>query len=566
MGFKLDKRKACPVSKYAQDVVSGKITAGKYVKMACQRHLRDLEDGHKRGIYFDREAAEKAIYFIEQLRHTKGEWGGLRIKLGLWQKFIIGAVFGWKNSETGFRRFKKIIDLIGRKNGKSTIAGGISLKLLTADGEPGAEVYTVATKRDQARIVFEEAKNMVRALPNHYALRKRINVWQNMLQVEKTASKMLPLSSDDKTADGLNPSGAIIDELHAHKSRAMLDVIDTGMGARRQALTVIISTAGFDKNSPCYEERDYAIKVLEGVINDDALFAYIAEIDEGDDPFDENVWSKANPNIGISPKLDYLRQQAKKAREIPSFYNEFMTKHMNLWTETESRWLPDGAWDACSKPVPLDFLKGRPCYGGLDLSSTMDLSAFCKVWPPFEDDPNWYVNCRFWLPEADLRDRIRRDRAPYDVWAREGHITLTPGNVIDHNFIQAQIEDDWDKFEIADVGYDRYNAAMIVTRLGDSGVSMVGFGQGFLSMSPAVKEAERIILKKELAHAGNPVLRWMCSNTVLKRDAAGNVKPDKENATRKIDGIVAMLMAIGRASIGGQIRQSVYETRGVREI
>lgn len=563
MAFHLDKRKACPVKKYAEQVLAGKIVAGRFVRLACQRHLDDLKNGHRRGLYFDREESEKTIYFFEQLRHTKGEWGGQVIRLSLWQKFIIGAVFGWKHKATGLRRFRKVLDLIGRKNGKSTKAGGVTLKLLCADGEPGAEVYTVATKRDQARIVFDEAKNMVRALPGHYEMRKIISVWQNMLQVERTASKALPLSSDDKTADGLNPHGAVIDEFHAHRNRAMLDVINTGMGARRQPLEWIISTAGFDMNSPCYEERDYAIKVLEGVIQDDSLFAFIAELDEGDDPFDESVWIKANPNLGISPKLDYLQQQAKKAREIPSFYTEFMTKHMNQWMSTEQRWIPIETWDKCAGAVDLERLKTRPCYGGLDLSSVSDLSAFVKVWPPVEDDPFWYVHPRFWLPQDDLQDRIRRDRAPYDVWAREGYITLTPGNVIDHNFIQSEIEDDWDEFEIADIGFDRYNATMIVTRLQDHGCVMVGFGQGYVSMSPAVKQAETIILPGKLAHGGNPVLRWMATNVVMRMDPAGNVKPDKEKSNKKIDGIVAMLMGIGRATVSENQGPSVYESRGI---
>ena len=563
MAFKLDKRRACPVKQYAEQVLSGRIVAGKWVRLACQRHLDDLQNAESKGLYFDRAAAERAIYIIEQLRHTKGEWAGQRIKLGLWQKFCIGSIFGWKIRETGLRRFKKCFKLVGRKNGKSTETSGVGIILLAADGEHGAEVYTVATKRDQARIVFEESKNMIKALPAHYELRRAVQVYKNELQIPRTASKMLPLSADDKTADGLNPSGAIVDEFHAHKSRAMLDVIDTGMGARRQPFTFIISTAGFDQSCACYEERDYCIKVLEGVIADESVFIYMAELDEGDDPFDEANWVKANPNFGVSVKPEYLRGQAKKAREIPSFYNEFMTKHMNLWTQTETRWLPLEKWDACSDLVDLERLRTRPCYGGLDLSTTTDLSAFVLVWPPDEDDERWYVYPRFWLPGDGLQERQRRDRAPYDAWARNGFLTLTDGDVIDHNFIQAQVEDDFNSFEIGDIGYDPYNASMIVTRLTDSGVKMVAFRQGFLSMSPAAKEAERIIMSGQMAHGGHPVLRWMCSNTVMRMDPAGNIKPDKEKSTQRIDGIVAMMMAIGRASVTGQQVKSFTASHGV---
>lgn len=563
MSFKLDRRKACPVEKYARQVVEGKIAAGRFVRLACERHLRDLETAEARGLYFDREASERAIYIIESLRHHKGEWAGQRIRLGLWQKFCIGSIFGWKFRETGLRRFTEAYKQVGRKNGKSTEAGGMGIIFMAGDNEPGAEVYIAATKKAQAEIVFNEAKNMINALPSHYELRKICKVWANMLQVERTASKMVPLGADSKTEDGLNPSAAIVDEFHAHPSRALLDVIDTGMGARRQPFKFIITTAGFNKHSPCYELRDYAIKVLEGILENDSLFIYIAELDEEDDPFDETVWIKANPNLGISPKIKFLRDAAKRAKEMPSFYNEFMTKHMNAWTDTETVWIKSDDWKACSGPVDLEKLRTRPCYGGLDLSSTTDLSAFVKVWPPFEDDPHWYVYPRFWLPKDGLQDRIRRDRAPYDVWAREGYITLTDGNVIDHNFIQAAVEEDWDAFEIADVGYDRFNATMIVTRLMESGVAMTGFGQGFVSMSPAVKEAERIILKRELCHGGHPVLAWMCANTVMRMDPAGNIKPDKEHSRSRIDGIVAMLMGIGRASVTPPAPKSHTLTHGV---
>lgn len=563
MSFKLDKRKACPVSKYARLVLEGKIVAGKYVKLACERHFRDIETGHERGLIFDRYASERAIFIIENLRHTKGEWAGQKIKLGLWQKFCIGSIFGWKHKDTGLRRFRECYKQVGRKNGKSTEAGGVGIIFMAGDNEPGAEVYVGATKKDQAQIVFNEAKNMINALPAEYSLRKITKVWANMLQVEKTASKMVPLGADSKTEDGLNPSAAIIDEFHAHPSRALLDVIDTGMGSRRQPFIFVITTAGFNKNSACYEQREYATKILEQIVEDDTLFIYIAEIDEEDDPFDEAVWIKANPNYGISVKTDYLQRQAKKAKEVPSFYNEFLTKHLNLWTDTETQWLKTEQWKGCNGAVDLELLKDRPCYGGLDLSSTTDLSAFAKVWPPFEDDKNWYVKLRYWLPKDDLQDRIRRDRAPYDVWARDGYIELTEGNVIDHNFIQKAIEDDWDDYNIADVGFDPYNAAMIVTRLQDAGIEMVTFRQGYLSMSPAVKEAETIILSQQMAHGGDPVLAWMVSNTVMTLDPAGNVKPDKSKSTQRIDGVVAMLMGIGRASATGAKNESYTLSHGV---
>jgi phage terminase large subunit-like protein len=563
MSFKPDMRKACPVLKYARRVCSGKIIASKWVKLACQRHLDDLKSGKDRGLFFDRTASERAIYFCELLRHTKGEWGGKRIKLGDWQKFIIGSIFGWKWKATGLRRFRSVYEEIARKNGKSTKCGAIGLLLLTADDEPGAEVYTAATKRDQARIVFDETKNMVRALPPDYELRKIISVWQHVLVVERTASKMLPLSADDKTMDGLNPHGAIIDELHAHPSRGVLDILDTAMGARRQPLRFIITTAGSGKHTVCWEERTYATKILEGIIDDDSVFAYIACIDEGDDPFDESCWIKANPNLEVSVKLEYLRQQAKKAREVGSFYNEFLRLHLNVWTEAESRWMSQESWNACSAAVVEEELVTRKCWAGLDLSSSTDLSAFLKVWTPTADDPIWRVSAKFWLPKDNLKKRVEKDRVPYDVWARDGFIKLTEGNLIDHDFIQAEIEDDWEKFSIQDIGFDPWNAAMITTRLANSGVSMVAFRQGFYSMSPPTKEVETLVLSQQIAHGGNPVLAWMLSNTVMRTDPAGNIKPDKERSSERIDGIVALVMAVGRASATGEQPESYTASHGV---
>lgn len=563
MAVKIDRRTACPVLQYAQRVVNGRIVAGKLVKLACERHIRDLKTAEARGLVFDRASSERAIRFIELLRHSKGEWGGRRIKLSPFQKFCIGSIFGWKWRASGLRRYRKAYKEVGRKNGKSTECAGISLYLLTADGEPGAEVYTAATKRDQARIVFDETKNMVRALPPEYELRNIISVWQHALVVEKTASKMLPLSADDKTMDGLNPHGAIVDELHAHTSRGVLDLIDTAFGARRQPVRFAITTAGSNRLSVCWEERAYATKVLEGIIDDDSLFVYIATIDEGDDPFDESVWIKANPNLGVSVKIDYLRDQAKKAREIGTFYNEFLRLHLNVWTQAECRWMSLEQWDSCGGQVIPSALRDRPCYGALDLSSTTDLSAFVKVWPPVEDDPLWYASARFWIPRDNMQERIRKDRVPYDVWARDGLIEVTDGNVIDHDFIQAAIEDDLDNYNIEDIAFDPWNATMLTTRLANGGARMVQFRQGFISMSPAAKQLEKLVLARELRHGGNPVLRWMMSNVVMRTDPAGNIKPDKEKSSDRIDGIVSLVMAVGRASTAEESRKSYCATHGV---
>lgn len=550
-----------PATRYARDVVEGRVVAGRLVRLAAARHLSDLDTGRDRGLRWDPAAAGRVVEFFRRfLRHSKGEWAGQPLDLAPWQEFRLGSVFGWKRAD-GLRRFRVAHHEVARRNGKSTEAAGVGLYMLDADGEPGAEVYSGATMRPQARIVWDEAARMVR---RHPALRRRIVVLQANMSVEETASRFVPLSADEDTLDGLNVHCAIIDELHAHRTRAVWDALDTGTGSRRSPLLWAITTAGYNQAGVCYENRAYCVDVLEGRVSDDSWFAYIATLDDPDAWQDEAAWPMANPNLGASVKLADLRQMAAKARASPAAVNSFLTKRLNIWTQQHTRWLSLDTWDENGGgPVNPVSLAGRRCYGGLDLSSVSDLTAFVLLFP--RDDPETCdVLARFWCPAAQLANPANRYRDQYAAWAREGHLTVTPGDAVDYAFVREAILRDAATYHVVDMNIDRlFQAHQLAAELADEGLTVVGMGQGFLSMAAPVRELERRLLLRKVRHGGNPVLRWMAGNVTMRLDPAGNAKPDKATSQGKIDGIVALVMALDRAMRhAGPARRSIYEDPG----
>lgn len=443
-------------------------------------------------------------------------------------------------------------------------AGALGLYMLDADGEPGAEVYSAATKKDQARIVWNDAARMVR---KSRPLSNRIQVYpgKGNMNIEDTASKFEPLGADEDTLDGLNIHCAIIDELHAHKTRAVWDVLETATGSRRQPLIWAITTAGFDQTGICYENRGYSIDVLEGRVDDDSWFAYIATLDEDDDWEDESVWIKANPNVGVSVKLDDLRRLALKAKTTPAAVNNFLTKRMNVWTQQSTRWIDLDLWDENGTDIiSEEKLAGRRCFGGLDLSSVSDLTAWVMIFPRDDDPETVDVLPRFWCPEKRLTDDSNRYRDQYKAWARQGLLKPTPGDAVDYAFVKKQIIEDATRFQLVDLNVDRlFQAHQLATELMDEGLIVVGMGQGFLSMAAPMQELERRLLARKIRHGGNPVLRWMAGNVAVKQDPAGNLKPDKAQSQGKIDGIVALVMALDRAMRHIKPQKSVYEERGI---
>lgn len=554
--------------RYVDEVLTGKQVACRWVRLACERHRRDLETGHERGLYFDHAAAKVAIAFFSVLRHWKGEWGGRPIVLEPAQQFWIASLFGWKRQD-GTRRFRTGYLEVGRKNAKTTTAAGIGLFLAFVEGEPGAEVYSAATKKEQARIVFNDAKQMVKKSPQ---LKRFINPLTYNLSDDVSGSKFEPLSSEYNTLDGLNVHAAIADELHAWPDADLWGVLKTGTGSRQQPVMLAITTAGVNQQGICYSQREYLTRILKGIVEDDGFWGLIYTIDtkkdwpdleQDDDWQDEANWVKANPLLGVSKKLSTMRQDALEAAAKPLELNQFLRWHLNVWTQAVTRWVNPMKWAACGVgAIDEEDLLGQRCYAGLDLSSRLDLSALVLVFPP-DGDELYRVVCRFWLPAENMLERVRRDQVPYDVWARLGYIKLTPGDVIDYAFIEAEIKALADRFELVEIGFDRWGSTQMVQNLqaigGDEWV--VPIGQGYASMSPPMKELERLYFDGKLAHGNNPVLNWMADNMVAISDPAGNIKPDKTKSRERIDGMVALIMGIDRAV--RQMDYSKYEDEGL---
>jgi phage terminase large subunit-like protein len=494
--------------------------------------------------WFDEEAAELAVEFFPRfLRHVKGEWAGQPFELSPWQRDkIIRPIFGWKRKD-GTRRYRTVYVEVPRKSGKSSLSAGIALILLYSDREMGGEVYSAAADRDQAAIVFDAAKSMVESSPELQAIS---DVYRRLIFVRRTSSVYRVLSADVPTKHGLNAHGIIFDELHAQRTRDLWDVLTTSTGARRQPLVVAITTAGFDRESLCWEVHNYACKVRDGVIQDDTFLPVIYGAADDEDWRDEKVWKQVNPGLGISIKLDYLRQEARKAAETPSYQNTFRRLHLNQWTQQNERWIDLAAWDACAGPVEVESLAKKRCFAGLDLSTTTDITACVLLFPPDKNADAFRLVPFFWVPEDTVAKRTRRDGVPYDAWVRDGLIETTPGNVVDYDRMRERIKKLRNQYYLVEIAIDRWNATQLAAQLQNDGHEVVGFGQGFRDMSSPTKELEKLVISKRLQHGGHPVLRWMADNVSVKQDPAGNLKPDKAKSTGRIDGIVASIMALGR--------------------
>jgi phage terminase large subunit-like protein len=512
--------------------------------------------------WFDEVAADAAVRFFEtRLHHTKGEWAGRTFDLSEWQKDdIIRPLFGWKRAD-GTRRYRKVYIEIPRKNGKSSLCAGLASLLLMADKEPGAEIYSAAADKDQARIVFEQAKQMLQASPD---LASRVDIFKNSIVMKNGNSVYRVLSADAPTKHGLNAHGVIFDELHAQPNRDLWDVLTTSTASRRQPLVIAITTAGYDRESICWEQHEYARQVKAGIIQDDSFLPVMYYAEESDDWLDPAVWRKANPGMGVSVKEEYLHEQAKIALNSPAYQNTFRRLHLNQWVQQETRWLDMKAWDACAEPFDHKLLEKSLCYGGLDLSTTSDIASFLMCFPSEPGESEQYVWLpKFWIPEDNMIERARKDRVPYDAWVRDGLMTATPGNTIDYGYIMRDIEALGEKYHIAEIAFDKWGAYQMSQMLEGLGFTMVGFGQGFFSMSPPTKELMRLVLDGKLRHGGHPVLRWMADNMVVTTDPAGNVKPNKQKSREKIDGIVAGIMSLDRAVRHETKPMSVYEKRGL---
>lgn len=507
------------------------------------------------GEWFDERAATIAERFFERmLVHIEGPLAGQPFVLEPWQRRIVREVFGRKQAN-GLRRYRKLYLEVPRGNGKSTFAAGLALYLLAVDGEHSAKVYSAAADKPQAAIVFETAEKMVQASP---LLARNIRAYRNKtMEHRETGSRYIVLSSDAYTKHGLNPSGIVFDELHAQPNRELYDVLNTAMGKRAQPLMVMITTAGYDRNSICWEQHEYARQVAAGLIEDPTYYAAIYAAGEQDDWTSPATWAKANPNYGVSVREEFLRQECRAALESPAYQNTFRRLYLNQWTQQETRWIDMTAWDRCAAPLP--DLAGRPCFAGLDLASTTDIAALALVFPPQMKGEPVYVLPYFWIPADNMVERERRDRVPYAAWVRQGLIEATPGNVIDYGYIRACINALAETYEIREMAFDLWNATQLSVELAGDGIAMVEMRQGFASLSAPSKELLRLVLSGGLAHGGNPVLRWMADNVTARQDPAGNVKPDKAKSAGRIDGIAACVMGVGRAMVAQPEGGSMYD-------
>ncbi len=540
---------------YAEAVVAGDIVACHSVKQACQRQLNDLErfKGKSSPFRFNPKLsfrdgrsfypADNLCAFIEHLPHVKGPLAGDLIRLEPWQVFILTTVFGWVKPD-GKRRFRRSYIEVPRGNAKSTLSSAVALYMLAADGEGGAEVYSLATTRDQARIVFGDAQVMARK-SSGFRNRFKVEVGAHNMHVLASGSKFEALSAEGSTLDGLNIHFGCVDELHAHKTRTVYDVVETGTGKRDNSLLWVITTAGSNRAGICYEVRTFVTKLLEGVLDDDSQFGIIYGLDDGDDWTTEEALIKANPNWGISVRPEVLLPLQAKAMQLPSAVNNFKTKHLNEWVNADIAWMDMRAWDAnANASLDLESFAGKACWIGLDLASKTDIAALVLTFEHPEVEGAYAVFGRYWLPEDTVS---ASENSQYAGWARSGRIIVTPGNVIDFSWIEGELVAMASRFEVRAVAFDPFQATQLSTRMLMEGLPMIEVRPTVLNFSEPMKTLEALVLQKKLIHDSDPVLTWMASNIVAHLDAKDNIYPRKERPENKIDGVVALIMALSRA-------------------
>jgi len=511
--------------------------------------------------YYNKNAADRAVLFIESLKHTDGVWFNKPFELLDWQERIIRDVFGILKPDN-YRQFNTAYIEIPKKQGKSELAAAVALLLTCGDFEEGAQVYGCAADRNQAKIVFNVAKKMISL---NKTLARQVKVCESKNRIEYKNSFYQVLSAEAYSKHGFNVHGVVFDELHAQPNRKLFDVMTKGSGdARKQPLFFLITTAGDDTNSICYEVHQKAKDILEGRKIDPTFYPVIFGADEDDDWTDPEVWKKSNPSLGVTVDIEKVRMACESAKQNPAEENAFRQLRLNQWVKQEKRWMPMHKWDLCKVDFKPDDLKGRVCYGGLDLSSTMDITAFVLVFPPTDEDDKYYVLPYFWIPEENLTQRVNRDHVPYDLWNRMGYIITTEGNVIHYGFIEHFIEELGKKYNIKEIAFDRWGAVQMTQNLDALGFNVIPFGQGFKDMSPATKELMTLVVGRKIAQDGNPVLRWMMDNISIRTDPAGNIKMDKSKSIEKIDGAVAMVMALDRALRNAKKEdESIYDQRGL---
>lgn len=549
---------------YAEQVVSGTIPACSHVIRQCQnaidRRAASLS-GECDYTYDPAKAAKPALFAKTMCKHLKGPLAGTPIELEPWQLFMISQIYGWMR-EDGQRVVRTVYFEVPRKNGKSTICSVLGLYHLFADSEASAEVYSAAKTRDQARIVFGDAQAMVRG---SHVLKSKLGVHRNNIHHIGSNSKFEPLASDAGSLEGRNPSFSIVDEVHTHPSPEVWDVLAVASGARAQPLQFGITTAGTNRDGIAYQLRDYLIKVIHNQVHDDSFWGQVYTIDSGDDWTTEAAWAKANPNYGKSVQPDDMERLAKQAGESPSARVNYMTKRLNVWQNASESWLNMSDWDACGvTPLPpIEKWRGKPCYIGLDLASVSDFACVSLLFP---ENGTVYQYVQSFLPEDTVYNKGGSMGRQYIEWGESGKIIMTEGNVNDLRYIKEYILKCCETYNVREIAYDPYGANELSADLLDRGLPMVKIGQGIMSMSGPSKSYEKLVKSKKLVHGGDSVMNWMASNCEVYTDVNDNIKVRKGTESAKIDGIIASIMALGRLEINGGLKESAYETRGIRTL
>jgi phage terminase large subunit-like protein len=550
---------------YAQKVVSGQQLACHWVRLACQRQLNDLErwNGKDAPFYFDVKQANRVCDIIQHFPHIHGIWAKHQKPLQLepWQCFIVSTIFGWQAAATDQRRYRVVYIEVPRKNAKSTLTSAVGLYLLACDGEQGAHVVSAASALHQAKLVFNDAQMMARKEPG-FRSKFGVEVLAHTIVQMQTASKFEALSAEHTNLDGLNLHAALVDELHAHPTRGLWDVLATATGSRTQPLIWAITTAGLSRASVCYDQRSHVIDILTRTVEDDSYFGIIYTRDDGDDPFLEDTWRKANPNYGISVHPEGLRSDAKRAMQMPSGQAAFLTKHLDIWVNASIAWLPSGAWEKCAdETLDMEDLAGQPCYVGIDLALRSDIAAMIMAFPPEGKRDWWAVFGRYYLPEETVS---RAENSHLQAWETMGRLTVTPGAVTDFDYIIANLSDMAALHNVKEIAVDPHDAGPLIVDLQKAGLrKVVEIRQIAANMHAPMVELEGLVLSKRIRHDGDPMLTWMLSNVKIER-SGDLMRPTKDSPEKKIDGVVALLMCIHRAMKSGG--PGAYESRGIWSI
>lgn len=513
--------------------------------------------------HYDKAKADRAVKFIENLCHTKGKWAGKRFWLLPWQEQLIRDIFGIVKPD-GYRQFRTAFVEICKKVGKSELAAAVALYLLYADNEPSAEVYGAAADRQQASIVFDVAKQMVEMSPALLKRSKLMTATKRIVNYGNSGYYQV-LSAEVGGKHGFSVSGLVFDEIHTQPNRQLYDVLTKGSSdARQNPLHFIITTAGTDRHSIAYELHTKAVDILEGRRVDPTFYPVVYGLKDDEDWEDEANWYKVNPSLGYTVDIERLRDAYREAKQNPADEVTFKWLRLNMWVSSTVAWIPDAIFMKGNDEIDLAALEGRDCYGGLDLSSTGDITALVLMFPPRDEDEKYILLPFFWVPEETIPQRVKAASVPYDIWEKQGFLLSTEGNVIHYDFIEKFINDLSEKYHIVEIAVDRWNATQMIQNLEGDGFTMVPFGQGFASMSGPTKDFYRLLMEGQIIHGGHPVLRWMAGNVVVDTDPAGNIKVTKAKSKEKIDGIVAAIMALDRCIRNQTEPQgSVYDERGL---